>query len=102
TAEIVARTTIDAIMVSRGAVKTVRIWVWDPANAEVFRRELQRLEAEGWDESKVLTKGTELPIPEETTAQNWLEYGMTGRIRDMTIVVVTGDFTRLEADAIFR
>ena len=43
-----ARLMIDAILACRGTVKTVKIWVFDPANAEVYTEELQKLEDAGF------------------------------------------------------
>ncbi len=100
TAEITARTTLDAIMACRGAVQTVKIWVWEPDNQSVYLNEIKRLETEGWDESRVLTKGTELPMTEEKTAPDWLETGRTGKMRDTSVTAVTGDFRRVQADAL--
>jgi O-acetyl-ADP-ribose deacetylase (regulator of RNase III) len=102
TAEVTARTLVNAIMVCQGAIKTVKIWVWDPANAPAFQNELKRLESQGWDESTVLTKGTELPMTEKPATPTWLEYGRTGKIRNITVTTATGDFLRLEADAVLR
>src|SRR5581483_4575484 len=63
TAEITARIMLDAILASRGIIPTVKIWCWEPANADVFIKELKRLAIEGWDENAALTKATEVPAP---------------------------------------
>ncbi|HZT42815.1 MAG TPA: macro domain-containing protein [Chthonomonadaceae bacterium] len=47
TADITAQLMLSAIAASRGDIKTVRIWVWQPANADAFRREMKRLERSG-------------------------------------------------------
>lgn len=47
TADITAQIMLSAIAASRGAIKTVRIWVWQPAHADAFRREMKRLDRSG-------------------------------------------------------
>ena len=43
TAAITSRLLVDAILTAGSNVKTVRIWVWDPANAPYYIAELDRL-----------------------------------------------------------
>jgi O-acetyl-ADP-ribose deacetylase (regulator of RNase III) len=45
TAEITARITIDAILAAGAHIRSVKLWCWERANAEIFRRELERLKA---------------------------------------------------------
>lgn len=102
TAEITARIMLDAILASRGIIPTVKIWCWEPANADVFIKELKRLAIEGWDENAALTKATEVPAPAASERPNWLEYGQTGRIKNTSLPVVFGELQRIEADAFLR
>lgn len=102
TAEITARIMLDAIMASRGIVPMVKIWCWEPANADIFVKELKRLATEGWDENAALTKATEVPAPAASKAPNWLEYGPTGKIKHITMPLVFGELQRIEADAFLR
>jgi hypothetical protein len=45
TSQSAAAALAEAIRACRGAVKTIRVWVWDPAAVEIYRRELVRLES---------------------------------------------------------
>ncbi len=47
TAAITSRLLVDAILTAGSNVKTVRIWVWDPANASYYVAELDRLKKNG-------------------------------------------------------
>ncbi len=98
-----ARLTLDAIVASRGLMEVVKVWVWEPATADLFLQEMKKLETEGWEESRLLLPaGTDLAALEQPMTPSWIEQGESGKIRHTTLTPVLGDILRLEADAVLR
>ncbi len=99
TAEITASTMIDAIIASAGAVPTVRIWVWDPANAGVFEAALRRLGGQaGNAKPAIVGRARSGPY----LIKGWNEIMQNVRIRQTTIQVALGDAQAIQADAILQ
>lgn len=101
TAQNAARILVDAIVASRGIVPRVKIWVWDPQNADLYVKELKRVGSTDWAALSASNGADEDGTNGMTNSDGVAtEAGRSTVLKRTAMVSLSADAWNLEADAL--